>query len=121
MPFVEDGVDERLVLALEASRRWQRGEVKPGEPMRASVAAHAAARDYGAPLSVAVARAVGQAAGTAHFAEHSIGAALYALKAVKIAGRSVDGEREWQDRRIPGDLIEAVRECRSAKAKAFGL
>jgi len=31
-------------------------------------------------------------------ADHSLGATLYALKAVKIAGKSVDAERRWQSK-----------------------
>ncbi|MGH0223170.1 putative immunity protein [Sinorhizobium meliloti] len=121
LPLLRDGVDERLRVAIAASREWQNGHLKPGKAMRASVGAHAAARGYADPLSIAVARSVGQAAGTAHFAEHAIGAALYALKAVKLAGGSVDDERRWQDNQLPKELLHMVREVRAFKEKAFKL
>jgi hypothetical protein len=89
--------------------------------MKASVLAHAAARDYASPISTAVARSVGQAAGTAHFAEHAIGAALYALKAVHLADRSIDDERRQQDALIPTGLSELVIAVRGKKERAFKL
>lgn len=89
--------------------------------MKGSVGAHAAARDYKSSISVAVARSVGQAAGTAHFAEHAIGAALYALKAVHLAGRSIHDERAKQDASIPTGLTEVVLDVREKKERAFKL
>lgn len=121
LPLIDGEVDERLLGALKAGREWARGGVRPGAAMKSSVDAHAAARDYDSPVSIAVARSVGQAAGTAHFAEHAIGAALYALKAVRLAGRPVDDERRWQDATIPTELIDLVLEVRGMKESAFKL
>jgi hypothetical protein len=42
--------------------------------------------------AIAVARSVGHAVATAHIADHSLGAAWYALKAVKSAGKSIGEE-----------------------------
>ena len=52
------------------------------------------------PISIAVARSIGQAVATAHMADHSLGAAIYALKAVKFADKSIDAERKWQNEAI---------------------
>jgi hypothetical protein len=41
-------------------------------------------------------------------ADHSLGPALYALKAVKSAGKSVEAERKWQDERLPPEIRELV-------------
>jgi len=52
---------------------------------------------------------------TAHMADHSLGAALYALKAVKSAGRSIDAERKWQNEQLPQEIMELVLTARSKK------
>jgi hypothetical protein len=64
---------------------------------------------------IAVARAVGHAVATAHMADHSLGAALYALKAVKNAGKSIDAERKWQNEQLPSEIMEIVLTARSKK------
>jgi hypothetical protein len=45
-------------------------------------------------------------------ADHSLGAAWYALKAVGNAGGAVDQERAWQDERLPSDIRELVLTAR---------
>jgi len=55
-----------------------------------------------------VARSVGHAAATSHMADHSLVAALYALKAVKNAGKSMDAERKWQNEQLPSEIRELV-------------
>ena len=68
--------------------------------MRAATIAHAVAREEKSPAHVAVARSVGHAVATAHMADHSVGAALYARRAVRIAGESVEEEAKWQLSRL---------------------
>jgi uncharacterized protein GlcG (DUF336 family) len=87
--------------------------------MQASRNAHAAARELSNPVSIAVARSIGQAAATAHMADHSLGAATYALRAVKIAGGSAAEERDWQNEQLPEELRELVMETRQAKEKGL--
>jgi uncharacterized membrane protein len=77
---------------------------------RASLSAHAAARDVAddAP-ACAAARSAGQAVATAHVPEHALGAAYYALKAVAAAdpakaGARINREIAWQTRQLPTDL-----------------
>jgi hypothetical protein len=115
LPLFEDEIDERVRHALETARAWERGEVPTGAAMKASVAAHAAARAAPSPTATFVARAVGQAVATAHMADHSLGAAWYGLKAVKSAGQSVETERIWQDQHMPSEIAELVLSAREDK------
>src|SRR4051794_28167905 len=100
--------DDRPARAVETARAWAKCGVRVGVAQKAAVAAHAGARAANDPAAVAAARAAGHAAATAHFAEHSLGAALYALKAVAAAGGSVREERAWQIERIPPEGRELV-------------
>lgn len=118
MPLLEKR-DERLVNALKVAKAWTQGKASVGDARKASVAAHAVAREYSDPVAVAVARAVGHAVATAHMADHSLGPALYALKAVKSAGKSVDAERKWQNKQLPPDIRELVLSAMSSKEKHF--
>jgi hypothetical protein len=108
--FVACSEDLRPQRALEIGRAWARGEVKTGAAMKASVAAHAAARAVRGKAAIAAARAAGQAVATAHAADHSMGALLYALKALQASGRAheVNSELERQLGRLPADLREPV-------------
>ena len=86
-------IDERLKNALDVAHAWKQGSASVGEARKASVAAHVVARESSNPTAIAVARSIGHAVATAHMADHSLGAAWYALKAVKNAGKSVDVEK----------------------------
>ena len=108
-------IDERLNNALVTARAWARGNASTGDAMKASVAAHAVARESSHPASVAVARSVGQAVAAAHMADHSLGAAWYALKAVKNADRSEDAERRWQDEHLPPEIKDLVLSARKSR------
>jgi hypothetical protein len=48
-------------------------------------------------------------------ADHSLGAAWYALKAVSDAGKSVDTERKWQDNQLPPEIKDLVLTARQNK------
>lgn len=115
MPLTGEHTDQRLVYALEVAREWQEGKASVGEARRASVEAHAAAREATDPVAVAIARSVGQAVATAHMADHSLGAAWYALKAVKSAGKPEGVEREWQDAKLPVEIRNLVLTARQMK------
>jgi len=91
------------------------GNASVGDGRKASVAAHALARESQDPVVIALARAVGHAVATAHMADHSLGAALYALKAVKSTGKSVDVERKWQDEQLPDEIKKLVLSARDAE------
>lgn len=106
--FTATSGDDRPQLAIETGRAWAKGEIPVGTAQKAAVAAHAAARAVKDPSATAVARACGHAVATAHMADHSLGAAVYALKAVAAAGQSADAERAWQIKRLPATIRELV-------------
>src|SRR5665647_899204 len=58
--------DERLNKALLVAKEWANGNASVGDAMKASVGAHAVARESANSTSTAVARSVGQAVATAH-------------------------------------------------------
>lgn len=122
---LSDGtLDARLLHALHVAKEWENGNVPVGDAMKASVGAHAVAREATNPISIAVARSIGHAVATAHMADHSLGGPLYALKAVKCADGSIDEERKWQKEQLqqlqlPSEVMELVLITLMEKEKAF--
>lgn len=106
--FTVHSDDARPTLAVSVARAWAHGEVSVGHAQKASVAAHAAARGVREGAAIAAARAAGHAAATAHMADHALGAAYYALKAVQSSKRSIEDERAWQDEKLPDEIRELV-------------
>ncbi len=105
--------DPRPRDAVAHARAWARGEVRMMAARAAGGHAMAAARALrGAPRFAAY--AAGQAACVAHVAAHDLGAAAYAIKAVRAAapdGRGEDAgrsERLWQQDRLPEQVRELV-------------
>ena len=124
LPFIGEKIDERLIHALNVAKEWENGNVKTGVAMKASLGAHAAARESSDPVSTAVARSIGQAVATAHMADHSMGAALYGLIAVKLADKLVEEERKWQIKQLqqlPPEIVELVLTTMKQKEKGFRL
>lgn len=113
--------DDRLKKALLIAKEWANGKATMGEARNASLNAIAVANESSNPVSIAVARAVGHAVATAHMADHSLGAAFYALKAVKNAGKSINAERKWQNDQLPTEIMELVLSARSKKEKDLKL
>src|SRR5215212_10936676 len=103
--------DPRPRQAIEQARAWVRGEITMSQARAAGGHAMAAARALSGAARHA-AYAAGQAAVVAHVAAHELGAAAYAIKAVRAvapAGEDRDaGRREcqWQRDQLP----EAIRE-----------
>jgi hypothetical protein len=117
-----DNIDSRLTQALYVSEEWENSRMKTGEAMKASRRVHAAAREFSDPVFISVVRSVGHAVATAHMADHSPGAALYALKALKHAGRSIDAEKEWQMmqlQQLPQNIAEIVLDSMQEKGRAL--
>jgi hypothetical protein len=108
-------IDERLKNALHVAKAWKQGTASVGDARKVAVDAHAVARESSNPTAIAVARSVGHAVATAHMADHSLGAAWYALKAVKNAGKSIDAERRWQDEQLPSEIKELVLTARKSR------
>ena len=106
--FVRTTADPRPLQAIEIAHKWADGEVATGVAMRASVAAHAAARQATDKAAIAAARSAGHAVATAHFADHSMGALLYALQALDASGRPWVPELESRLARLPAHLREPV-------------
>jgi hypothetical protein len=108
-----DRDDDRPRLAIEAARAWSRDEIRAGAARAAAAAAHAAARAASDGAAKKAARAAGHAAATAHMADHSLGAAHYAVRAVALAAApdgaaAADRERTWQRERLPAEVRELV-------------
>ncbi len=115
LPLCGKIIDERLKNALLIARQWAQGNASAGDAMKCSLSAHAVARASPDPAAIAVARSVGQAVATAHMADHALGAAWYALKAVNHAGKSVNAEREWQDDQLPPEIKDLVLTARHSR------
>ena len=89
-----------------------------GSAIRASRSVHAHAREITCPVAQAVASG-GAWSATAHMADHSLGAALYAQKALKLAGQSYQEEGAWQveQHHLPEGLAELVELYTTSKSK----
>jgi hypothetical protein len=105
--------DPRPRQAIEQVRGWARGEVTMMPARAAGGHAMAAARDLrGAARHAAF--AAGQAAVVAHVAAHELGAAAYAIKAVRAAAppdqAEAAGRREcrWQRAQLPAPVRDLV-------------
>ena len=121
LPLIGENIDKRLIHALYVAKEWEKEKVTVGEARKASVSTHAVARESSNPVITAVARSIGHAVATTHMADHSLGAALYALKALKNAGKSVEAERKWQSEQLPSEVMELVLTAMSKKEKHFKL
>ena len=103
--------DTRPRQAIELIRSWVRGEITMSQARAAGGHAMAAARGLSGAARHA-AYAAGQAAVVAHVAAHELGAAAYAIKAVRAAAPEREGESagrlecQWQREQLP----EAIRE-----------
>ena len=105
--------DDRPRHAIELARAWTRGEVTMTQARTSAGHANGAARDLkGAPRFAAYAAA--QAANVAHVAAHDLGAAAYAIKAVRAAAPRDAGERagrvecQWQRDQLPAAIRNLV-------------
>lgn len=104
--------DDRPRRAIEAARAWARGELTMREAFNATDA-RAAARTVSGGAKFA-AYAAAQAVAVAHVAAHELGAAAYAIRAVKAVAN--EGEREragreecrWQREQLPDEIRELV-------------
>lgn len=115
--------DPRPRDAIEHARAWTRGEVTMMTARAAGGHAMGAARDLrGAPRFAAY--AAGQAACVAHVAAHDLGAAAYAIKAVRAAAfvdapaeSEAAGRREcrWQRDQLPSGVRELVLDDQRAR------
>jgi hypothetical protein len=108
LPYFGKKIDERLKNALKVAEEWRQGKASVGDARNAAFDAIAVANKSSNPSAIAVARCVGHAVATAHMADHAMGAAWYALKAVKSVGKSIDEERKWQKEKLPLEIRNLV-------------
>lgn len=105
--------DLRPRQAIEQIRTWVRGEVRMMQARAMAGHAMAAARDLKGAARYA-AYAAGQAAAVAHVAAHELGAAAYAIKAVRAAAPNGEGEQagqlecRWQREQLPDEIRALV-------------
>ncbi len=114
---LEQPADPRPRQAIEHARAWARGEIKMSQARAAAGAAQAAASALrGAARHAAY--AAGQAAAVAHVAAHELGAAAYAIKAVRAAAHAAApasnsegagrAECRWQREQLPNAIRALV-------------
>lgn len=105
--------DDRPRRAIEQARDWARGEITMNQARAAAFAAHAAAREVPGAAKEA-ARAAGHAVAVAHVAEHELGAAAYAIRAIRAATPEAERDQagrqecQWQREQLPAEIRELV-------------
>lgn len=105
--------DKRPRQAIEMTRAWVRGEVPMKQAHKTAFVTNAAAK--GMPDAVRFAAlAAGQAVAVAHVAAHELGAAAYAIRAVRESveesAKDEAGRKEckWQRDQLPEGIRELV-------------
>ena len=112
LPLITNKVDERLMNAIKIAKEWTKDKASVGDARNSSFDSIAVANELTNPIEIAVARSVGHAVATAHMADHSLRAAEYALKAVKLADKSIDNERKSQDKNLSPDIVDLILSAR---------
>ena len=115
LPLFESALpgDPRPRDAIAAAGAWVRGEMPMMQARAAGGHAMGAARPMQGPARYA-AYAAGQAGAVAHVAAHELGAAAYAIKAVRAAAVQGEGEAagrrecQWQREQLPEPIRELV-------------
>jgi len=96
--------DDRPRKAIEACRRWAAtGVFRMADIRKASLEAHASAREAKEDNVIAAARAAGQAVVMARMSTHAFGASVYAIRAAAAHSGNADDdtkERDWQLARL---------------------
>ena len=105
--------DDRPRRAIELARAWARGEVTWTRARENAFDANAAAREVSGAAKEA-AHAAGQTGAVGHVAAHELGAAAYAIRAVRAAApedERVEAGRlecQWQRAQLPDEIRELV-------------
>jgi hypothetical protein len=121
---VERSDDARPRQAIEAARAWAAGKCSVIQAREAAFAAHQAAKSVTGAAREA-ARSAGHAVAVAHMADHELGAAAYAIRAVRAASpkkrRELDGwtECEWQREQLPEAILELVLADEAERNRKF--
>lgn len=106
--------DDRPRDAIVRARAFSRGELDAAGEIRRRFVAGRAAASARTPAGAAAARSAAQAAGVAHMGAHALGAAAYAVRAVRLAhpdraGDVAAEELAWQVERASMDVVAALR------------
>lgn len=105
--------DDRPRRAIEQAHAWVRGEITMTQSRTAAGHAMGGARALSGAAREA-AYAAGQAAAVAHVAAHELGAAAYAIRAVRAAApkdkhiKAGQLECQWQRAQLPSEIQELV-------------
>jgi immunity protein 5 of polymorphic toxin system len=105
--------DSRPRHAIDSARAWVRGEIRMTDSRTAAGHANGAARDLRGAARFA-AYAAAQAAAVAHVAAHELGAAAYAIRAIRAAAPADDAEHagrlecRWQRDQLPEEIRALV-------------
>jgi hypothetical protein len=116
--------DGRPRRAIGQTRAWVRGEITMTEARAAAFAAHGAAREASGAAREA-ARAAGHAVAVAHMADHELGAAAYAIRAVRAAADPDDrndagrAECRWQQGELPPRIRYLVLDDERLRNRKF--
>ncbi|RDC65584.1 putative immunity protein [Adhaeribacter pallidiroseus] len=115
LPLFEQAnlTDERPSQAIELTRAWAKGEIPMKQAHQAAFVTNAAAKEMPAAAKFA-ALAAGQAVAVAHVAAHELGAAAYAIRAVRESVEESEREEmgrkecQWQRNQLPDAIRELV-------------
>lgn len=104
--------DDRPRLLIARARAFAQGELGTAEGIRRRFTGGVGTGDVKDPAAAAAARAAGQAAAVCHMGAHALGAAAYAVRAVRLANsndHSADeDEVEWQVNHMSREVRAAL-------------
>ena len=106
--------DVRPSHAITIAREWAIGKATVTQARQAAFGAHAAARESSSLVAIEVSRSAGHAVATAHMADHELGAAAYAIRAMMKSVSKMDAisvaelECRWQHTQLSGTIRELV-------------
>ncbi len=117
--------DVRPCHAIAIAREWVIGNATVAQARQAAFGAHAAAREVSNSAAIEVARSAGHAVATAHMADHGLGAAAYAIRAViksvskSDAMRVSELECGWQQDQLSETIRELVLSDQQNRNRKF--
>lgn len=105
--------DDRPRRLIERARAFARGELTTAEEIRRRFVGGVSVKDIDSPAALAAARAAGQAVAVCHMGAHGLGAAAYAVDAVRRANadrpEAQDDEIRWQLEHMSPSVRAALR------------
>jgi hypothetical protein len=116
--------DDRTRQAIIQAHAWADGKISMTQAREAAYAAHDAAR-FASGAAREAAHAAGHAVAVAHMADHELGAAAYAIRAVRVAAtldeRDTAGWAEccWQREHLPEAIHALVLEDEAERNTKF--